>query len=46
MTSSPSPSFAEQLPTLDWVTDALKVARLSQDFFWFSPVLKLSLIHI
>lgn len=40
MTSSPSPSFAEQLPTLDWVTDALKVARLSQDFFWFSPVLK------
>jgi FAD/FMN-containing dehydrogenase len=28
------------LPTLDWVTDAARVARLSQDFAWFSPVLK------
>jgi len=28
------------LPALDWVTDAVRVARLSQDFAWFSPVLK------
>jgi FAD/FMN-containing dehydrogenase len=28
------------LPALDWVTDAQRVARLSQDFAWFSPVLK------
>lgn len=29
-----------ELPALDWVTDAPRVARLSQDFAWFSPVLK------
>jgi FAD/FMN-containing dehydrogenase len=28
------------LPDLDWVTDPQRVARLSQDFAWFSPVLK------
>jgi FAD/FMN-containing dehydrogenase len=28
------------LPDLDWVTDEPRVARLSQDFSWFSPVLK------
>jgi FAD/FMN-containing dehydrogenase len=28
------------LPDLDWVTDAGRIARLSQDFSWFSPVLK------
>lgn len=28
------------LPDLDWVTDSARVARLSQDFSWFSPVLK------
>ena len=28
------------LPELDWVTDAGRIARLSQDFSWFSPVLK------
>ena len=28
------------LPDLDWVTDAPRVERLSQDFSWFSPVLK------
>ena len=36
-------------PALDWITDAARVGRLSQDFAWFSPVLKrqlLSLIHI
>lgn len=28
------------LPHLDWITDSLRVGRLSQDFSWFSPVLK------
>src|SRR5688572_952449 len=28
------------LPDLDWVTDTQRIARLSQDFSWFSPVLK------
>ena len=28
------------IPDLDWVTDTSRVARLSQDFAWFSPVLK------
>jgi FAD/FMN-containing dehydrogenase len=28
------------LPDLDWVTDAGRINRLSQDFSWFSPVLK------
>ena len=28
------------LPDLDWVTDAGRIGRLSQDFSWFSPVLK------
>lgn len=28
------------LPDLDWVTEANRIARLSQDFSWFSPVLK------
>lgn len=28
------------LPDLDWVTDSNRIARLSQDFSWFSPVLK------
>ena len=32
--------LAEELPALDWVTDSARVARLSQDFAWFSPVLK------
>ncbi|MDB5871081.1 MAG: FAD-binding protein [Ramlibacter sp.] len=29
-----------ELPDLDWVTDESRIARLSQDFSWFSPVLK------
>ena len=28
------------LPDLDWVTETSRIARLSQDFSWFSPVLK------
>ena len=32
--------LAEELPALDWITDAARIDRLSQDFSWFSPVLK------
>jgi len=28
-----------ELPELDWITDLGRIARLSQDFAWFSPVL-------
>jgi FAD/FMN-containing dehydrogenase len=30
----------DRLPDLDWIADPLRVGRLSQDFAWFSPVLK------
>ncbi len=33
-------SLPAQLPGLDWVTDETALSRLSQDFSWFSPVLK------
>lgn len=33
----------ELLPDLDWITDPGRVGRLSQDFSWFSPVLKAQL---
>lgn len=29
-----------ELPDLDWITDPNRIERLSQDFSWFSPVLK------
>ncbi|RYF38721.1 MAG: FAD-binding oxidoreductase [Comamonadaceae bacterium] len=29
-----------ELSDLDWVTDESRIARLSQDFNWYSPVLK------
>ncbi len=29
-----------ELPDLDWVSDEGRIARLSQDFNWYSPVLK------
>ena len=28
------------LPSVEWITDTARVARLSQDFAWFSPILK------
>ncbi|MFO1270259.1 MAG: FAD-binding oxidoreductase [Rubrivivax sp.] len=37
---SAASSLPAQLPGLDWVTDETALARLSQDFSWFSPVLK------
>ena len=30
----------DELPDLDWIVDPSRVARLSQDFSWFSPVFK------
>jgi FAD/FMN-containing dehydrogenase len=32
-------ALVQALPALEWITDA-RVERLSQDFYWFSPVLK------
>ena len=29
-----------ELPQLDWITEPQRLGRLSQDFAWFSPVLK------
>jgi FAD/FMN-containing dehydrogenase len=36
----PIEQLSAALPDLDWVTDDGRIARLSQDFSWFSPVLK------
>lgn len=33
-------AIAAELPALAWTTDETQLARLSQDFSWFSPVLK------
>ena len=40
--SQPAPAtlLPSKLPDIDWITDPPRVARLSQDFSWFSPVLK------
>ena len=32
--------LANELPDLDWITDTARIDHLSQDFSWFSPVLK------
>lgn len=40
MTTTTAHQLPEQLPGLDWIADPLRVGRLSQDFAWFSPVLK------
>lgn len=43
------PALARKLPSefpaIDWITDPQRVGRLSQDFAWFSPVLKRQLAH-
>ncbi|MFT4194774.1 FAD-binding oxidoreductase [Ottowia sp.] len=43
MTESTASRLPQELPQLDWITDPKRVARLSQDFAWFSPVLKRAL---
>ncbi|SCK40578.1 FAD/FMN-containing dehydrogenase [Variovorax sp. HW608] len=36
---SPIERLHLELPELEWITDPGRIARLSQDFAWFSPVL-------
>jgi FAD/FMN-containing dehydrogenase len=38
-TQKKTAALVQALPALEWITDA-RVERLSQDFYWFSPVLK------
>jgi FAD/FMN-containing dehydrogenase len=38
-----APDLPSQLPTIEWITDPPRIARLSQDFSWFSPVLRRAL---
>jgi FAD/FMN-containing dehydrogenase len=38
--SDAAASLRQALPQLDWISDDVQLARLSQDFNWFSPVLK------
>lgn len=35
--------LAGMLPGLPWITEPVRLARLSQDFAWFSPILKSAL---
>ncbi len=39
LTASRTGGITQALPALEWITDS-RVDRLSQDFYWFSPVLK------
>ena len=39
LTASRTQAIVASLPALEWITDS-RVERLSQDFYWFSPVLK------
>lgn len=43
MTTLHATDLPDHLPTIDWITDPQRISRLSQDFAWFSPVLKLAL---
>src|SRR5438046_1248399 len=38
--TNPIEQLRLDLPELDWITDPGRIERLSQDFCWFSPVLK------
>ena len=38
-------ALVQALPSIEWITDS-RVERLSQDFYWFSPVLKRQLSHL
>jgi FAD/FMN-containing dehydrogenase len=40
-----SAELAAALPAIEWITDG-RVERLSQDFYWFSPVLKRQLSEL
>jgi FAD/FMN-containing dehydrogenase len=44
-TRAQSLQLAASLPGIEWITDS-RVERLSQDFYWFSPVLKRQLSEL
>ncbi len=44
-TQQATAALATELPGLEWITDS-RVERLSQDFYWFSPVLKRQLAEL
>lgn len=39
-TQAAAQRLPDALPDIDWITDPMRVGRLSQDFSWFSPILK------
>ncbi len=39
VTQARTAAITQALPALEWITDS-RVERLSQDFYWFSPILK------
>ena len=43
MNATSTSQLLHDLRELDWITDPNRIARLSQDFAWFSPVLKRAL---
>ena len=44
-TQARSLALAAELSGIEWITDS-RVERLSQDFYWFSPVLKRQLSEL
>jgi FAD/FMN-containing dehydrogenase len=38
--NTPIEQLQSELPDIDWITDPGRIERLSQDFSWFSPILK------
>ena len=44
-TQARTQTLAAELSGIEWITDS-RVERLSQDFYWFSPVLKPQLAHL
>jgi FAD/FMN-containing dehydrogenase len=45
ITQERTAALVQALPALEWITDS-RVERLSQDFYWFSPVLKRQLSEL
>ena len=44
-TQARTQTLAAELSGIEWITDS-RVERLSQDFYWFSPVLKRQLARL